>query len=116
MLPIIEKIRSSLDGFVAVQPVTYRTTPDQPYFLDLQEPEAPSAFPLGLDPFQPTRFEMANFARKAADLGVNFIGLCCGNAPHFTRAMAEALGRNVPSSKYSPDMSKHPLLGDRAGL
>jgi hypothetical protein len=29
------------------------------------------------------------------------------------RAMAEALGRSVPASEYSPDMALHPMLGSR---
>ena len=28
-------------------------------------------------------------------------------------AMAEALGRKVPASKYSPDISLHPVFGDQ---
>ncbi len=111
MLPLLKKIRDVLDGYIAAQPVTYRTTPEQPYFQKLQEPGAACAFPLGLDPFQPTRFEMADFARTSAELGINFIGLCCGGAPHYIRAMAEELGRTVPSGKYSPDITKHPYLG-----
>jgi hypothetical protein len=26
--------------------------------------------------------------------------------------MAEALGRTVPASRYSPDLSLHPVIGD----
>jgi betaine-homocysteine S-methyltransferase len=37
--------------------------------------------------------------------------VCCGAGPHHVRAMAEALGRQVPASRYSPDMSLHPALG-----
>jgi betaine-homocysteine S-methyltransferase len=55
---------------------------------------------------------MAEFATAARDLGVGYIGICCGGAPHHVRAMAEALGRTVPGSKYSPDLSLHPILGD----
>ena len=54
---------------------------------------------------------MADFAIKARDLGINYIGICCGAGPHHVRAMAEALGRTVPASKYAPDMSVHPLFG-----
>jgi betaine-homocysteine S-methyltransferase len=54
---------------------------------------------------------MADFARQAKDLGVNYIGICCGGAPHYVRAMAEALGRTVPASRYSPAMELHPMLG-----
>ena len=58
------------------------------------------------------RFEMAEFASSARDLGVNYIGACCGAAPHHVRSMAESLGRTVPASRYSPDLSLHPILGD----
>ena len=58
-----------------------------------------------------SKFEMADFAAQARELGVNYIGICCGAGPHHVRAMAEALGRSVPASAYSPDMSLHPMLG-----
>ena len=54
---------------------------------------------------------MADFARQAADIGVDYIGICCGGAPHHVRAMAEALGRETPASRYSPDIELHPVLG-----
>jgi betaine-homocysteine S-methyltransferase len=54
---------------------------------------------------------MADFARRARDLGVDYIGVCCGGGPHHVRAMAEALGRETPASRYSPDLALHPVLG-----
>ena len=54
---------------------------------------------------------MAEFALAARDLGVRYIGVCCGGAPHHVRVMAEALGKTVPASRYSPDMSRHAVLG-----
>ena len=54
---------------------------------------------------------MAEFALAARDLGVRYIGVCCGGAPHHIRAMAEALGKTVPASRYSPDIAKHAVLG-----
>ena len=42
---------------------------------------------------------------------VDYIGICCGGAPHHVRAMAEALGRRPAASKYSPAMELHPVLG-----
>jgi betaine-homocysteine S-methyltransferase len=57
------------------------------------------------------RFEMADFARRARDIGVDYIGICCGGAPHHVRAMAEALGRETPASRYSPALELHPVLG-----
>jgi betaine-homocysteine S-methyltransferase len=72
-------------------------------------------FPLALEPFLCDRFEMADFAASARDLGVRYIGICCGGAPHYVRAMAERLGRTVPASRYSPDMAQHPILGENVG-
>ena len=111
MMPLLEKIRKAVNGYVAALPVPYRTTKDQPTFQRLKLQNSKQAFPVALDSFVLTRFEMADFAIKARDLGINYIGICCGAGPHHVRAMAEALGRDVPASKYSPDLSVHPLFG-----
>jgi betaine-homocysteine S-methyltransferase len=110
MMPLLERIRRSVRGFVAAQPVPYRTTDSQPAFHTLREPGKDCAFPLALDPFTHTRDEMADFARRAAAMGINYIGICCGGAPHHVRSMAEALGRKPPASRYSPDLSLHPFV------
>lgn len=111
MLPIIEKVRGAVSCYVAANPVPYRTTTLLPTFESLPAPGG-RAFPLQLEPYLCTRFEMAAFAKSAADLGVNYIGVCCGGAPHYVRAMAEAVGRDTPASKYSPVMELHPVLGN----
>jgi betaine-homocysteine S-methyltransferase len=111
MLPLIKEIRDQVGCHVAAQPVAYRTTEEQPTFQALKDLDGQRGFPIALDPFQTTRFEMADFALQAKEIGVNYIGTCCGSAPHHVRAMAEALGRTVPASRYSPDMSQHPMLG-----
>ena len=111
MLPIIENIRSVVSCYVAAQPVPYKTNAQFPTFESLRTGSGEQAFPLLLEPFLCNRFEMADFARKAQAIGVNYIGICCGGAPHYVRAMAEALGRTVSASKYSPVMELHPVLG-----
>jgi betaine-homocysteine S-methyltransferase len=111
MLSYIQEIRDAVDCYVAAQPVAYRTTDAQPTFQALFGDGGERAFPIALDPFQATRFEMAEFAVQTQRIGVNYIGTCCGAAPHHVRAMAEALGRTVPASRYSPDLSLHPMLG-----
>jgi betaine-homocysteine S-methyltransferase len=113
MLPIVQEIREAVDCYVAAQPVAYRTTEQEPTFQALKDLDGTRGFPIALDPFQTTRFEMAEFAVRAQEIGVNYIGTCCGAAPHHVRAMAEALGRTTPASRYSPDMSLHPMLGNR---
>jgi betaine-homocysteine S-methyltransferase len=111
MLPLITRIRDAVDCAVAAQPVGYRTDEASPTMESLRAEGAGRVFPLALDPFSCTRFEMADFAVAARDLGVNYVGICCGAGPHHVRAMAEALGRQVPASKYSPSMDLHPILG-----
>jgi betaine-homocysteine S-methyltransferase len=112
MLPLLERVRAAVSCPIAGQPVPYRTTPGQSTFQALRDDGGRRVFPIALDPFTCTRFDMADFAVAARDLGVSFIGICCGGAPHHVRAMAEALGRTVPASRYSPDLSLHPVLGE----
>jgi hypothetical protein len=68
-------------------------------------------FPTALDPFTCNRYEMGAFARAAYDLGVAYLGVCCGAAPHHIRSVAEALGRTPPASRFSADMSRHAFFG-----
>lgn len=111
MLPVLRDIRQVVDAYIAAQPVPYRTTQEQFAFQALKEENHERAFPIALEPFLHTRFEMADFAADAHELGINYIGICCGGAPHHVRAMAEALGRTSPASKYSPALELHPMIG-----
>jgi betaine-homocysteine S-methyltransferase len=98
-------------------PVPYRTTPEQPTMQSLRDPLTDiRPFPTALDPFVCTRYELGDFARDAHAMGVHYLGVCCGAGPHHIRALAEALGRHPPASKYSPDMSKHYVFGSVKGL
>ncbi len=86
-LPLVKEMRDAVTGYVAAQPTAYRTPDHQVNFTTLPE------FPLGLDPLQLSRAEMADYAVKARDMGVNFIGSCCGSVAAHVRAMAKALGK-----------------------
>jgi betaine-homocysteine S-methyltransferase len=110
MLPLIAAIREAVDCAVAVQPVPYQTHAAAPTMETLRSADGERAFPIALDSFTCTRFEMAQFAAQARELGVDYVGICCGAGPHHVRAMAEALGRVVPASKYSPSMDLHPMF------
>jgi betaine-homocysteine S-methyltransferase len=114
LLPMLKDLRKAVGGPLAAVPVPYRTSKEQPAFQFLKGTDGQSAYTLGLDQFLCDRNEMARFAGEADELGVHFIGICCGAGPHHVRAMAEALGRQVASSKYSPDLSQHSLLGSEA--
>ena len=111
MLPLLERIRGVVGVPVAAQPVPYRTDEATPAFESLADADGRRLFPIQLESAALTRFEMAEFARRAADIGVRYVGVCCGGAPHHVRAMAEALGRSTPASRYSPALELHPVLG-----
>jgi len=121
MLPLLETIRKTVSGPMAALPVPYRTTDDQPSFQSLREPDADDGadgipFPTALDPFVCTRNELGRFAASAHAMGIDYLGVCCGAGPHHIRAVAEALGRTPPASRYSADMSKHAFLGSDPSL
>jgi betaine-homocysteine S-methyltransferase len=116
MMPLLKEIRRSISIPMAALPVPYRTTAEQPSFQSLQDEHwhhAPGSkpFPVALDPFTCNRFEIAEFGRAALELDIRYLGVCCGAGPHHIRALAEAVGKRPPASRYSPDMSKHAFLG-----
>jgi betaine-homocysteine S-methyltransferase len=105
MLPIAEEMRKAVSCFVACQPAGFRCNDQIPYFMGLPE------FPLALDPLQLTRVEMADFAVRARNAGINYIGACCGTPASHIRGMAEALGRHPEASAKTAKLEMHPILG-----
>ena len=116
MLPLVASVREAVSGHVAALPVPYRTHEDEPTFQSLRDSDCDCIpggipFPTALDPFVCNRYELGEFAKAAYDLGVHYLGVCCGAAPHHIRSVAEALGRTPPASRYTADMSKHAFFG-----
>ena len=113
MLPLLAPIAAAVSCPVAALPVPYRTSQAQPTMQALRDPvrNGSQAFPVALDPFACTRYELGEFAAAAHAVGVRYLGVCCGAGPHHVRAVAEAVGLVPPASRYSPDMSKHSFLG-----
>ena len=118
MLPVLRRVREAVSCEVAALPVPYRTTEAEPTMQSLRDPQrgGRQAFPTALDPFTCTRQELGEFADAALGLGVRYLGVCCGAAPHHIRAVAQAAGKTPPASRYSPDMSKHSFLGTGPGI
>jgi betaine-homocysteine S-methyltransferase len=99
----MEQMRKSVPGYLACQPVAYRTPKDKPDFTSLAE------FPYALDPLQLTRKEMAEYARQARDLGINFIGACCGTVAMHIREMARVLGKLPEDSRVWKKGGEKPM-------
>ena len=118
MMPYLKEIRKSLKCHVAALPINFRTTKEHPTFFNLPDNNGCSChtphktpFPTALDPMQCNRYEIGNFAKEAFDLGINYLGVCCGANPMLIREVAEAVGLKVPASKYKEKMSSHFLFG-----
>ena len=53
------------------------------------------AFPYNLPAQCCGRSEIEDFAKECRDLGVEYVGLCCGNSSHYLRVVAEVGGTGV---------------------
>ncbi|MBP1947444.1 homocysteine S-methyltransferase family protein [Virgibacillus litoralis] len=117
MQPYLVDIRNNVDGYVGGLPIPYRTSEENPTFFNLPDGGCSchlpleTTFPTALDPLYHNRYELAAWAKEANDIGINYIGLCCGASPAMLRSVAEAVGVKTVNSKYSPDMEKHFLFG-----
>ena len=118
MMPYLREIRKELKCHVAGLPINYRTTEKNPTFLNLPDNNGctcssphKTPFPTALDPMQCNRYEIGNFAKEAFEIGINYLGVCCGANPMLIREIAEAVGLTVPASKYRENMANHYMFG-----
>jgi betaine-homocysteine S-methyltransferase len=116
MMPLLSEIRAAVKCPVAALPVPYRTSPKEPSFQSLTDAgwtgvPGSRPFPIALDPLTCNRFEIGEFGKEALAMNIRYLGVCCGAGPHHIRALAEAVGKRPPASRYSADMSKHAFLG-----
>ena len=122
MLPWLKEIRAAVSCHVGALPIPYRTTENEPTFFNLSDPRAEVAsphgrtFPTALDPLQTNRYEIGAFAKEAFDLGVNYIGVCCGATPMHIREVAEAVGLTTDASRFSENMANHFMYGSNERL
>jgi betaine-homocysteine S-methyltransferase len=96
MYPLIEEMRRATSGYLAAQPVAFRCSAEVPWFTGTP------AFPDQLEPTQLTRYEMADFARKAKEMGVNYVGSCCGSIASHVREMAKVLDKYHGQAVWTP--------------
>ncbi|XP_033739939.1 betaine--homocysteine S-methyltransferase 1-like [Pecten maximus] len=112
MLPTIREIRKICKGPIAALPVTFRTTDKYPSWFALKDPDTEKdVYPTNLSCVACSRDDIRQFAEEAKAIGVNYVGLCCGNAPFFFRELAEVYGRKPDACKYSPDVSANVIVG-----
>jgi len=87
-----------------VQPLCFKT-PDanRQGFIDLPE------FPFALEPRICTRWDIHKYARDAYDMGIRYIGGCCGFEPYHIRAITEELAKE--RGKLPKGSEKHDMWG-----
>jgi betaine-homocysteine S-methyltransferase len=93
MLGPMEQMRKAVSGYLACQPVGFSTPKSKPDFTSLPE------FPYALDPLQLTRKDMGQYAARAREIGINYIGSCCGSVASHVREMAKVLGKLPPDNR-----------------
>jgi len=99
--------QAGLKAYLMIQPLCFHD-PDacRQGFIDLPE------FPFALEPRTCTRWDIHKYARQAYELGIRYIGGCCGFEPYHIRAISEEL---APERGHLPPGSeKHDLWA--AGL
>jgi betaine-homocysteine S-methyltransferase len=103
MLPAMEQMRRAVSGYLGCQPTAYHTPKEKPDFTSLPD------FPYGLDPLQLTRKEMADYALRAREIGINYLGACCGAVAIHIREMARALGKQSEDSRLWKKGGEKPM-------
>jgi len=112
MMPLMREIRKVCKGPLAALPVPYRTTEKEPTFLVLSDPKTGKhLFPINLEVGSCSHEDIAEFGKECKELGIQYVGICCGNRPCLTRTLAESLGRKPPASRFTMDMSKNVTYG-----
>lgn len=95
----------NLKPYLMTQPLGFHA-PDagKQGFIDLPE------FPFALEPRVCTRWDMMRYAREAYELGVRYIGGCCGFESYHIRAVSEELAKE--RGKMPESSKKHEPWGE----
>ncbi|XP_052831256.1 betaine--homocysteine S-methyltransferase 1 [Octopus bimaculoides] len=112
-VPLLKRIREACKGPIAALPVPYRTDEKTVTFQSFKDLcTGRDAFPSNLSQFLCSIDEMKYFGNACDEIGVQYIGLCCGNTSDYFRLLCETCGKTTKASKYTTDMSKHYLNKD----
>ncbi|XP_071145299.1 S-methylmethionine--homocysteine S-methyltransferase BHMT2-like [Mytilus edulis] len=116
MLPLLRKVRKVCKGPIAALPVAFRCTEDCKTFQSLKDPKTGEyLYPVDLDSVRCNSSDFEKFTKEALEIGVTYLGICCGNCATYFRAMAEACGKTPPSSKYTYESSLSHVFGAPEG-
>lgn len=115
IIPCMREIRKVCKGPLAALPVGYHCSEKEPQMQSLTY-KGKRAFYEELDHFACARSEWAEFGEAMKEIGVQYVGICCGNSSRYFRKLAETMGRKPEASRYTPDMSRHFVYGTDSRL
>jgi len=114
MIPLVKEIRKVCKGPIACIPNPYRTSEKYPGFQQLpDERTGELACPVNIDAWLCSRDHIRDFTKELMEVGVQYMGLCCGNRPFYLRTMAETVGRTPLASNYGPRLDLHHTLAGK---
>jgi len=115
MMSLLRECRKACKGPLAALPVPFRTTEKERTFHSLTDPlSGKRCFPSDLGCMSCNRTDIRDFAREARQIGVQYIGLCCGSLSSLLREIAIEYGRSPPSLKYAPAVGLNVFTGKHA--
>ncbi|XP_069140979.1 betaine--homocysteine S-methyltransferase 1-like isoform X1 [Argopecten irradians] len=110
----MEELRAMFKGPLAAIPVPFRCRGKYKTFQSLLDADTGDRlYPDNLSAQLCTRREVREFAVEAKALGVQYIGLCCGNSPAFFREVTDVYGRTTGASEYTTDHDKFLFKTDK---
>ncbi|XP_036367703.1 betaine--homocysteine S-methyltransferase 1-like [Octopus sinensis] len=114
MVPLLKRVRQACKGPISALPVTYRSDEKMVTFQSFKDPcTGEAAFPSNLFQFHCSKNEIEFFGNACKEIGVQYIGLCCGNTSDYFRLLCETCGKTTKASRYTTDMSNHYLNTDK---
>ncbi|KAF6034419.1 hypothetical protein EB796_007269 [Bugula neritina] len=112
IIPLIRDIRKQIKGPLACVCLGYKTTEEECTWYMLKHPRTGvKSFPMNLLAHCLGRSDLEWYAKELKDIGVNYVGMCCGNCPTYTRTIAMEFGRTPPAAKYVSDLEKNSMKG-----
>ncbi|XP_067950837.1 betaine--homocysteine S-methyltransferase 1-like [Watersipora subatra] len=116
MMPLIEECRKVCKGPLGCLPICYRTDAQTPNFQSLKHLGSDkSCYPHDLIQHSCAYEDIRQYAQKCKEIGVDYVGLCCGNDPTYMRTLAKCFDRKTALDKYGTDRGKNVVVGDYEG-
>ena len=121
MMPWLRQIREAVSCHVGALP----SPTGRPRGTDVLQPQrrpreralaARADLPDSAGPVVRQPIRGRRVCREAADLGINYLGVCCGASPMLVRQVAEEVGLTTEASRFSERMQNHFMYGDNERL